>query len=50
MPQATGLVKPSVLKPLVTTIEQARIVKTMAQLSAANRESVHKVIQTVLGS
>ncbi len=48
--QTAGLVKPSVFKPLIATIEQSRIVKTMGQLSAADRESLGKVIQTILGS
>lgn len=48
--QAAGLIKPSVLKPLIATIEQTRIIKTMGQLSAADRESLGKVIQTILGS
>lgn len=48
--QAAGLVKPSVLKPLIATIEQNRIVKTMGQLSATDREKVSKVIQAILGS
>lgn len=48
--QAAGLVKPSVLKPLIATIEQNRIIKTMGQLSAADRENVSKVIQTILGN
>jgi mRNA interferase MazF len=48
--QAAGLVKPSVLKPLIATIEQSRIVKTMGQLSEADQKSLGKVIQTILGS
>lgn len=48
--QAAGLVKPSVIKPLIATIEQRRIIKTMGQLSATDRENLEKVIQTILGS
>lgn len=48
--QAAGLVKPSVLKPLIATIEQNRVVKTMGQLSVADRQSLGKVIQTILGT
>ena len=48
--QAAGLVKPSVLKPLIATIEQNRLVKTMGRLSAADREGLGKVIRTILGS
>lgn len=48
--QAAGLVKPSVRKPLIATIEQNRVVKTMGQLSVADRQSLGKVIQTILGT
>lgn len=48
--QTAGLVKPSVLKPLIATIEQSRIIKTMGQLSEADQKSLGKVIQTILGS
>ena len=47
--QCAGLVKPSVLKPLIATIEQDRIVKTMGQLSATDQHSLKKVIQNILG-
>ncbi|HEY7885304.1 MAG TPA: type II toxin-antitoxin system PemK/MazF family toxin [Cellvibrionaceae bacterium] len=48
--QAAGLAKPSVLKPLIATIEQGRIVKTMGQLAQDDRNSLKKVIQTILGA
>ena len=48
--QAAGLVKPSVFKPLIATIEQGRIVKTMGQLTQDDRNSLKKVIQTILGA
>jgi len=38
--QMAGLVKPSVFKPLIATIEQNRIVKTVGQLSATDREGL----------
>lgn len=47
--QRAGLAKPSVLKPLIATLEQNQIVKVMGQLSAADRESLGKVIRTILG-
>nr|VFK44500.1 MAG: mRNA interferase MazF [Candidatus Kentron sp. TC]VFK51727.1 MAG: mRNA interferase MazF [Candidatus Kentron sp. TC]VFK63748.1 MAG: mRNA interferase MazF [Candidatus Kentron sp. TC] len=48
--QAAGLAKPSVLKPLIATLEQKRIVKVMGRLSVADRESLEAVIQTILGT
>lgn len=47
--RAAGLVKPSVLKPLVATLEQSRIVKVLGKLSVADREGLGKVIRTILG-
>ncbi len=47
--QPAGLLKPSVLKPLIATLEQNQIVKVMGQLSNSDREALRKTIQTVLG-
>jgi mRNA interferase MazF len=47
--QAAGLAKPSLLKPLIATLAQEQIVKTMGRLSAADRKSLGKVVQTILG-
>lgn len=44
-----GLIKPSVLKPLIATIEQTRIIKTMGQLSINDKNSLAIVIQTIFG-
>ena len=48
--QQAGLLKPSILKPLIATLEQNQIIKTMGQLSKADSESLNGVIQTVLGN
>lgn len=48
--QAAGLIKPSVLKPLIATLEQRQIVRGMGQLSAADQETLQAVIQAILGS
>ena len=48
--QAAGLVKPSVFKPLIATLEQNQIVKLMGKLSTADRVTLGKVIQTILGA
>jgi mRNA interferase MazF len=47
--QAVGLAKPSVLKPLIATLEQSQIVRVIGQLSAADRAGLEQVIQTILG-
>ncbi len=48
--QAAGLVKPSMLKPLIATIEQSRIVKSMGRLSAADRKNLSGLIERILGN
>jgi mRNA interferase MazF len=47
--QAAGLIKPSVLKPVFTTIEQSLVVRTMGALSAADLHSLRKIITQVVG-
>lgn len=47
--QAAGLIKPSVLKPVVTSIEQGLVVRTMGALSAADLHRLREVIVQVIG-
>ncbi len=47
--QAAGLIKPSVLKPVVTTIDQGLVVRTMGALSAADLRSLRETIAQVIG-
>jgi mRNA interferase MazF len=47
--QAAGLIKPSVLKPVVTTIEQRLVVRTMGRLSAADLRTLRETIVQVTG-
>jgi len=47
--QIAGLAKPSMLKPLIATLEQANIVRVMGQLSAADCEELGSVLQIILG-
>jgi mRNA interferase MazF len=47
--QAAGLIKPSVLKPVFTTIEQGLIVRSMGTLSAADLRSLRETIAQVIG-
>lgn len=42
--QAAGLIKPSVLKPVFTTIEQGLVVRTMGTLSMADLHSLRDTI------
>lgn len=47
--QQAGLLKPSVLKPLIATLEQTQIVKVMGQLSVTDQQGLEKALQAILG-
>jgi len=47
--QAAGLIKSSVLKPVVTTIEQGLVVRTMGALSTADLRSLRETIAQAIG-
>lgn len=47
--QAAGLIKPSVLKPVFTTIEQGLVVRIMGKLSAADLHTLREAIAQVIG-
>lgn len=47
--QAAGLIKPSVLKPVFTTIEQGLVVRTMGTLSSADLRTLRDAIGQVIG-
>ena len=47
--QAAGLIKPSVLKPVFTTLEQALVIRAMGTLSISDQATLRAVLATVLG-
>ena len=47
--QAAGLIKPSVLKPVVTTIEQGLVVRTMGALSVNDLRTLRETVAQVIG-
>lgn len=47
--QAAGLLKPSMLKPLIATIEKSKIIKLLGHLSNADRKRLGGLLQSVLG-
>lgn len=47
--QSAGLIKPSVLKPVFTTIEQSLVIRTMGKLSAADLRTLREVVTQVIG-
>jgi mRNA interferase MazF len=46
--QAVGLLKPSVIKPLIATLEQNQVIKVMGKLSEPDQKRLHRTIQTIL--
>lgn len=46
--QQAGLLKPSLLKPLIATLEQTQIIKTMGQLSTADKQGLQQVLKSIL--
>lgn len=47
--QAAGLIKPSVLEPVFTTIEQLLVIRTMWRPSAADDKALREIIKNVIG-
>ncbi len=47
--ESAGLIKPSVLKPVFTTIEQGLVVRTMGRLSASDLRSLREAIAQAIG-
>ncbi len=46
--QEAGLLKPSVIKPVITTIEKKLVIKQMGQLNGNDMSSLHDSLETVL--
>lgn len=46
--QAAGLLKSSVMKPVIATIEQALVIKRLGTLSARDQAALRKLISAVL--
>ena len=47
--QAAGLIKPSVLKPVFTTIAQGLVVRTMGTLSTSDLRTLRETVAQVIG-
>ena len=47
--QSAGLIKPSVLKPVFTTIEQSLVVRTLGMLSADDVRTLRELVAQVVG-
>jgi mRNA interferase MazF len=47
--QAAGLLKPSVIKPLLTTIEASLIIRHLGKLHADDQAGLRQALATILG-
>ena len=47
--QSANLLKPSVIKPLITTLEQGLVIKQLGRLSANDQAALRLVIGQVIG-
>jgi len=47
--QEAGLLKPSLIKPIMTTIEKGLVLKKLGRLSKQDRLTLHKILQQILG-
>jgi mRNA interferase MazF len=47
--QVAGLIKPSVLKPLITTIERGLVLRVMGTLHIDDRAALRKGLDDILG-
>jgi mRNA interferase MazF len=44
-----GLLKPSAIKPVITTIEKGLVIRTMGRLSDEDQRTLRETIQTIVG-
>lgn len=47
--RAAGLLKPSAIKPLITTIEKHLVIKAMGQLNPEDNAALKENLKTILG-
>ena len=47
--QEAGLLKPSAIKPVITTIEKPLIIKTMGRLNEKDQTALHESLKVILG-
>ncbi|HJX17321.1 MAG TPA: type II toxin-antitoxin system PemK/MazF family toxin [Acidiferrobacterales bacterium] len=47
--QQAGLLKPSAIKPVITTIEKSIVIKPMGRLTPQDREALVECLKSILG-
>jgi len=47
--QGAGLLKPSAIKPVITTIEKPLVIRTMGRLKEADQKAIRESLEGILG-
>ncbi|MGH2360889.1 MAG: type II toxin-antitoxin system PemK/MazF family toxin [bacterium] len=47
--QAAGLLKPSAIKPVITTVERGLVIRRLGRLNDQDREALRRAIQAIIG-
>lgn len=47
--ETAGLIKPSVIKPVFTTVEKGLVIRKMGHLHTEDQQALKKSLQTILG-
>lgn len=47
---AAGLLKPSAIKPVIATLEQARVIRPLGRLSTEDSESLRETLLAIVGN
>ena len=47
--QAAGLIKPSAIKPVITTIEQALVIRRLGELASEDQQALRNAIARIVG-
>ncbi len=47
--QAAGLIKPSAIKPVITTVEQSLVIRRLGQLKEPDQVNLRKAIGAIIG-
>jgi mRNA interferase MazF len=47
--KAAGLLKPSTIKPIITTIEKKLVIRTLGRLSQTDLSSLRVILKTIVG-
>lgn len=47
--QAAELLKPSAVKPIITTLEQALVIRKLGVLAAADKDDLRRAIGQIIG-